>query len=138
MKKIICVMFAICMLFGFSSCKKNDLPEVEQHPVVLEQKKEIDAFGTTIRDKKLVVFTHTNDYVKYIVASYDEGGAKTDETVYLYYINEYCYNQALPSFESDKITTDAQLWGISYPENNCNTGSFEGDYEKLQAEYYIK
>lgn len=138
MKKFICVIFAICMLFGFSSCKKNGLPYVKQDPVVLEQEKEINALGATEKNKKLVVFAHTNEYVKYIVANYDENGTKKDEAVYLYYISEYCYNQALPTFDSTKISTDASLWLISYSGNNCDMGSFDADRDKLKAEYYIK
>ncbi len=140
MKKIICIAFVFCMLFGLSSCKKEsgDLPDSEQNPVVLEQKKEIDAFGVTETNKKLVVFTHTNEYVKYIVANYYENGTKKDETVYLYYISEYCYKQDLPKYENIDIKTDDSLWLISYSDNNCDTGAFLGDYDKLEQEYYIK
>lgn len=140
MKKFFCIAFVICLLFGFSSCKKKggDLPDSQQNPVVLEQKKEIDALGVTETNKKLVVFTHTNEYVKYIVANYYENGTKKDETVYLYYISEYCYKQALSEFEGVEIKTDNSLWLISYADNSCNTGAFSGDYDKLEEDYYIK
>lgn len=140
MKKLICAVFALCMLFSLSSCNKKggDLPDSQQNPVVLEQKKEIDALGVTEQNKKLVVFTHTNEYVKYIVANYFEDGTKKDETVYLYYISEYCYQQDLPKFANLGITANDDLWLISYSDNNADTGAFAGDYDKLCADYYIK
>lgn len=136
MKKIICIIFAFSMIFSLASCSKT--PEVEQNPVVLEQKEQIDAFGGTITNKRLVVFNHTNEYVKYIVADYYENGTKKKETVYLYYISEYCYKNALPEFKNMDIKSDDSLWLISYSDNNCDTGSFAGDYDKLEGEYYIK
>ena len=88
MKKFISVILLLCAVLGaLTACSgKNGDGEISQIPVNDAQLDKIASFGITYKTQRIVVYAHANNYVKYVVADY-ENEKKTAECSYYFYNN---------------------------------------------------
>lgn len=73
MKKFISVILLLCAVLGaLTACSgKNGDGEISQIPVNDAQLNKIASFGITYKTQRIVVYAHANNYVKYVVADYE-------------------------------------------------------------------
>lgn len=139
MKKFISVILLLCAMLGaLTACSvKNGDGEISQIPVNDAQLDKIASFGITYKTQRIVVYAHANNYVKYVVADY-ENEKKTAECSYYFYNNEEAYGKAKAELKGTTAQFDDSAWLVSLGEGLAAYGKFEADLELLGKDYTVK
>lgn len=139
MKKLISLFWAAAAMLLLCSCTGgNTQGEVEKDPVSEAQTEIIATLGITVENSRIVAYENENNYVKYIVAYYDNS-LKTQEIVHYFYNNNEAFNKDKKSFEGvDGAEIDASKRYIRLASAEANTGSYSTDKAKLAKKYIIK
>lgn len=139
MKKLISIFSAAVFMLLLCSCGSSDTPgKVDQDPVSEAQSEIIASLGITVENSRIVVYEDANNYVKYVVAYY-ENSLKTQETVHYFYNNEEAFSKDKKSFEGvDGAEIDASKRYIKLASAEANSGSYSGDKTLLSEKYKIK
>ena len=139
MKKIIAFISALLILLSLSACSGAPKPgEVEPSPVEKAQREIIDSLSFTIPDRRIVACESTNDYVKYIVALYENGNKIAEDTHY-FLISEASIKQYPKQYkDAEGFLYDEEKCYITFKSYFVDTGSYQTDLEKLKSLYDIK
>ncbi|MBQ2841402.1 MAG: hypothetical protein IJE72_00035 [Clostridia bacterium] len=140
MKRIIALISALLMLVSLASCSEPTKPgEFEQGPVETAQGKIISGLGITQENSRIVAYTGTNEYVRYVVVFYEDG-QRVDEVTHMFYTSDISYAKAKESFEGNKNVTEIsdESRYISYWSGVALYGTYAEDLELIGKEYVIK
>lgn len=140
MKRIIALFSLLLMILSLAACKEPTKPgEFEQGPVETAQGEIISSLGITQENSRIVAYIGTNEYVRYVVAFY-ENGVKVDEVTHMFYTSDISYANAKEAFEGNKNVTEIsdESRYISYWSGVALYGSYSMDLELISKEYAIK
>ena len=139
MKKLISLFLAVAAMLLLCSCADGDAQgKVENDPISQAQSEIIATLGITVENSRIVAYENANNYVKYIVAYYDNS-LKTQEIVHYFYNNNEAFNKDKKNFEGvDGAEIDASRRYIRLASAEANTGSYSTDKALFEKKYNIK
>lgn len=139
MKKFISVILLLCAVLGALTACSGSVSDSEltQIPVNDAQLDKIASFGITYKTQRIVVYAHANNFVKYVVADY-ENEKKVAESSYYFYNNEEAYGKAKAELSGTTAKFDDSAWMVTLGEGLAAYGSFAEDLKLLGEDYTVK
>ena len=139
MKKIIALISALLIIISLAACSANPKPgEVEPSPIEKAQGEIISSFGFTKENIRIVAYEGTNDYVKYIVAVYNDG-KRADERTHYFYTHDVAFEAGSAELKNaTDVEIDPEKRYISYKTYVAVSGDYKTDLEIIKQEYTVR